>query len=78
MLIVGVPLHVAVPLLSVAEVGAATVGLAYPVAVIVRAVPPAIVFVPVSGTVAVVPVIPVNVVSVHVCVADPVMLPPLV
>ena len=72
---VAVPLQVAVPLPSVAVVAALVEP--YPVLVMVNAVPPAIVFVPVSVTVAVAPVLPLlNPESVHVCPALPVIDPP--
>jgi hypothetical protein len=74
--IVAVPLQVAVPLPSVAVVGAADAP--PPLAVIVRAVPDAIVFVPVSATVAVAVDESLKLARVHVCPAVPVIVPPLV
>ena len=73
--IVAVPLQVAVPLPRVAEVAADVEP--YPVFVIVSAVPPAIVFVPVRATVAVAPVFPLlNAVSVQVWLVLPEIEPP--
>jgi len=74
--IVAVPLHVAVPLPSVAVVGAAVAP--PPLAVIVSAVPDAIVFVPVSVTVAVAVDESLKLASMHVCPVVPVIVPPLV
>ena len=72
-----VPEQVAVPLLAVAET-AVPVHVPTPPFVTVMAVPLAIVFVPVRGTVAVAPVqlLPKDA-RLHVCVADPVAVIPL-
>jgi hypothetical protein len=74
--IVAVPLQVAVPLPSVADVGAAVAP--PPREVIVKAVLAAIVFVPVSATVAVAVDESLKLVSVQVCPVVPVIVPPLV
>ena len=72
---VAVPLQVAVPLPRVAVVAAPVEP--YPVLVMLNDVPPAMVFVPVSVTVAAPPVLPLlNPETVHVCPALPVIDPP--
>jgi hypothetical protein len=74
--IVAVPEQVAVPLPAVADVGAAVALL--PRAVITRAVPPAMVLVPVKATVAVAVLESLKLVNVHVCPVVPVAVMPLV
>jgi hypothetical protein len=74
--IVAVPLQVAVPLPSVAVVGAAVAP--PPLAVMVKAVADAIVLVPVSATVAVAVDESLKLASVQVCPVVPVIVPPLV
>ena len=71
---VAVPEQVAVPLLNVAEVGAAVA--AMPRAVMTRAVPLAMVLVPVSATVAVAVDESLKLVRRQVCVAEPEIEPP--
>ena len=73
---IGLPLHVAVPLPTVAEVGAASDVPPFPAFVTVIAVPPAMMLVPVSVTVAVAPVMPVKAVSKHVWPMVPVVTTP--